>query len=725
MGTIKNKMSRALGSDALHTSAVTDARFVRGALWLLVLGPWFGITLLSYDAWRHAQRMSFAAEEVQTLTDIASEISGLVRSVELERGLVFSGIGSDPAGERDIQDGLARLEALVARSMPDEKGRVDEIRKLREVAVQICLSSEEQRFGCFSAHSNVVGQLISLAEAAQSGTMSQMAGVLYLRYVAVLLEREAMATVRGLGARLPGADTDVGNLVRYFDIAVIKLQDSRRLRKVLGGHDIPEFPAVDYSEEAQSLIEGGASQATSWFEKMTAGVDALYRVEQELLRELADEALGKSTAARKRFRNIAVLFVLFGVAGLMVGVATVTRVNRQYSTTRNLLSARSELLDELEQTQHELSGIISIADDAIVSVDDQHRIVRYNLGAEKIFGFGYDEVVGQDLSVLLPEDVRKGHPEHLRKFAKAPEVSRLMRSRNAVFGRRKDGKLFPARASISKLETSRGIIFTAILRDESEIVAAMDEIESYSQRLEEMNSGLRAAVKSRNQLLGMAAHDLRNPLTVIKASAAFLSSPAFGTRERDEADLLDRISGASEFMLKLIEDVLDISVIESGELRLERQPTVLNDIVLEVVDIMGPAAELKGISISVDLDDRLPKISIDGSKISQVLQNLISNAVKYSEPKTRVIVKTEKSDRGVMFSVKDEGLGIPEVELGNLFKPFGKLSPRPTGGERSTGLGLAIVHRIVSEHGAEVEVVSKAGQGSTFSIRFPVDSTKD
>ncbi len=224
----------------------------------------------------------------------------------------------------------------------------------------------------------------------------------------------------------------------------------------------------------------------------------------------------------------------------------------------------------------------------------------------------------------------------------------------------------------------------------------------------------------KNRVLGMAAHDLRSPLSVIIGYAEFLEADAFDSLHERHREFVTTIRETSEFMLRMVSDLLDVSAIEAGRLTLDRQPTDLVQLTRRNVTRNALLAGRKGIAVVMDESPTVLTMALDRGKIEQVLNNLVSNAVKFSHPPSTVRVSLSCSAGFVTLAVNDEGQGIPEADLTKLFKPFSKTSVRTTAGEQSTGLGLAIVRNIVEGHGGRITVASEPGRGSTFSVILPL-----
>lgn len=239
-----------------------------------------------------------------------------------------------------------------------------------------------------------------------------------------------------------------------------------------------------------------------------------------------------------------------------------------------------------------------------------------------------------------------------------------------------------------------------------------DELKVKNERLKQLD-------QHKNHMLGMAAHDIRNPLGIILGYAKFLQADAGPVLSVEQRAFLDAITQSSEFVLGLVEQLLDISTIESGKLVITRCPMDLVPLVTNHINLINVLAVRKNIRLTVDVPRDGVKLLADASKLEQVLSNLIGNAIKFSQPGTTITVRVSTSADCVEFSVQDEGPGIPREEINLLFRPFSTTSVRASNGERSTGLGLAIARRIVEGHRGEISVESEVGKGSIFRVVLP------
>lgn len=228
----------------------------------------------------------------------------------------------------------------------------------------------------------------------------------------------------------------------------------------------------------------------------------------------------------------------------------------------------------------------------------------------------------------------------------------------------------------------------------------------------------------KSRFLGIAAHDLRNPLTSIRGLSEILLSGAAGSLTQEQHEYLSIINTASDGMLALVNNLLDISVIESGKLEIQTREDSLQDVITERIRIYRNLAKEKNITLAHDLS-QVPDHPFDRSKIAQVVDNLLGNAIKFSHPDSRITVSLDVKGSMARVSVTDEGVGIPAQEQAHIFGEFQKASVRPTGGEKCTGLGLAIAKRIVEAHQGSLSVVSQIGAGSTFTFTLPLGSSDD
>jgi two-component system sensor histidine kinase/response regulator len=231
---------------------------------------------------------------------------------------------------------------------------------------------------------------------------------------------------------------------------------------------------------------------------------------------------------------------------------------------------------------------------------------------------------------------------------------------------------------------------------------------------------LSKANAAKDRFLGMCAHDLRNPLSSIRGLAELMVEDAIGPLSTEQKEIVQTIHGASQSMLQLVNELLDVATIEAGHLKLAKEPTSVVEIVERSVHLSNIEAAKKNTRIEMVKLSTDPMVDVDRNKIRQVVDNLISNAVKYSPRGSVITVLIHADATGAGFAVRDSGPGIPESERHKLFKDYGRLSSVPTGGEKSTGLGLAISRKIVEAHDGTIGVENIPGRGAEFVVRLPL-----
>jgi len=247
----------------------------------------------------------------------------------------------------------------------------------------------------------------------------------------------------------------------------------------------------------------------------------------------------------------------------------------------------------------------------------------------------------------------------------------------------------------------------------NELSKVNNQLANLQREVSKKNTELSKLNELKNHFLGMAAHDLRNPLGHIYSFSELIESEPDNLSEVQQK-FLKTIKSQSLFMLNLVEELLDVSAIESGEVVLNLSLVNIVDLLKANIDINKHLAKQKSINIIFNSPKTEINIKVDPKKIDQVINNLLTNSIKYSNSNSNINIDIKVIKNGVEVCVKDEGMGIAEDELGNIFKPFNITSNVGTAGEKSTGLGLFITKRIVESHKGEIWVKSELGKGSAF-----------
>lgn len=242
------------------------------------------------------------------------------------------------------------------------------------------------------------------------------------------------------------------------------------------------------------------------------------------------------------------------------------------------------------------------------------------------------------------------------------------------------------------------------------------------EEVKERNQKLKELSDYKDEILSIAAHDLRSPLSAIHMSATLLNGYADKMDENEKKEALDGMVTKAKHMISMLNEMLDISVIESGKLVLKKKLMDLSGILQGKFHEVTPYARSKNIELFYEVPDKLPDVNVDANKIGEVLDNLLTNAIKYTSSGGKVKLKAIREDHTIQVCVEDSGVGIKKSEQQKLFKKFSRTSARPTAGESSTGLGLAIAKKIVDLHEGKIWVESQKGIGSKFYFTVPLEN---
>jgi PAS domain S-box-containing protein len=355
------------------------------------------------------------------------------------------------------------------------------------------------------------------------------------------------------------------------------------------------------------------------------------------------------------------------------------------------------------------AGLLAIAADAVIALDHEQRIIFFNEGAERIFGWSASEVGGKFIEVLLPQRYRSAHRGHVAGFGAAHGRARLMGDRQQISGLRKSGEEFAAEAAIERIEVDGRNIYAAVLRDISARQRAED--------------ALRQAVQARDDMMGIVSHDLRNPANAVKMLARSILE---GDATLPVATVMERVAiirQAADQIDALIQDLLDITRLEAGRLIVQTAAEDVSSVVMQCVDGLRPLAEAGGITLSATPPTSPSMVFADHDRLCQLLSNLVGNAIKFTPAGGRVSVTVTTHDDDVEFEITDTGEGIPSDHLPHVFDRFYQAGNARRGSRHGAGLGLPISRGIVEAHGGRIWLASGPEGGTT--VRFTLQRAQE
>ncbi|MFP5230680.1 MAG: PAS domain S-box protein [Acidobacteriota bacterium] len=387
------------------------------------------------------------------------------------------------------------------------------------------------------------------------------------------------------------------------------------------------------------------------------------------------------------------------------------------------MSERQQRLaaEEATRLERRFRQLLEAAPDAIVEVAADGKIVLVNRIAEEMFGYVRDELLAQSVDILVPDAIRRQHYRHRDTYLEQPRT-RPMGTGLDLHARRRDGTLFPVEISLSPIQTESGMHVTAVIRDVTERKRADKEVrrlqQQYTVELEARNREAERANRLKSEFLASMSHELRTPLHTIIGFAELLQEEHDGALNERQQRFLGHIRRDSEHLLELINDVLDLSKIEAGQLTLKKEVYPLARSVGEALDAIRPGAAAKGIRVE-ELGERDAIVNADPLRVKEMLYNLLSNAVKFTPEGGRVWVETHEEAGFARVTVGDSGIGISPDEQENIFDKFYQVGNTTRGVREGTGLGLSITKELVQMHGGWIEVESKPGEGSRFAFTLP------
>ena len=384
------------------------------------------------------------------------------------------------------------------------------------------------------------------------------------------------------------------------------------------------------------------------------------------------------------------------------------------------LALITSMLIQQEETELRFRSVTRSIVDGIIATDEEGNIIFWNEGAQLIFGYTEEEILGQPVTILMPEQFRQAHNQGLEKV-RTTGVMNLSGQVVEMSGLRKEGKVFPLEVSLASWVVGGKRYFSSVIRDITERWHLNQEKARQELALQQAKESAESANKAKSDFLSNMSHEIRTPMNGVLGMAELLLDMPLSKEARGH---VTAIQNSGKSLLGIINDILDLSKVEAGKIELEEIDFHLPDLLESLADFFTLSAMDRKITFHKTCSQRLPSVVVgDPVRLQQVLTNLLSNAIKFTET-GRVslsVYPTVQEGRAlqIVFQVKDTGIGIKPEQFAKLFKSFEQCDNSITRKFGGTGLGLAITHRLVTLMRGHIEVESKHKQGSTFKVTLP------
>jgi PAS domain S-box-containing protein len=381
---------------------------------------------------------------------------------------------------------------------------------------------------------------------------------------------------------------------------------------------------------------------------------------------------------------------------------------------------RAEDVRALRLSEQRFHAIWEAAADAMALSNADGIVLAANPAYYQLYGYPPEQVLGHSFAMIFPADQRASAvAQYEALFQRRTDIPVYESSVRTADG---SERIVETRATFITLDDSRTVLLS-IIRDITARKRLEEERDQLLTREQAARFEAEAALRTRDQFLTVAAHELKNPLTALQGFAEVLQRRAgreHTLSERDQRSL-QVITAQAKRLHGLIDSLLDIRRIQAGGFSVERKPLELCSLARELVEEMQPSLEQHTIDLECEAEPLI--VAGDASRLAQVMQNLLQNALKYSLSGGQVTVRVYRQNDCAYLAISDQGIGVPEAAQAHLFQQFYRATNVEEQQIQGMGIGLYVVKEIVALHGGEITVVSREGEGSTFTVSLPLDKT--
>ena len=390
------------------------------------------------------------------------------------------------------------------------------------------------------------------------------------------------------------------------------------------------------------------------------------------------------------------------------------RSHRKLRTSSRLLAQSTEradsVVDDLREAEERVRSVVDHVLDGIITIDERGTVTTFNRAAERIFGYAAREVIGQNVKMLMPDPYQREHDSYIGNYLGTGKAKIIGIGRE-VLGQRKDGVTFPMELAISEFRLHERRYFSGIVRDITDRKRLESELR---QRLQD----LAEADRQKNDFLAMLGHELRNPLGPMSNALYLMKVARADTSTVQEAQAM--IERQLQSLVRLVDDLLDVSRIVQGKIDLRRERIRLADAVRRAVETSQPVIDANGHVLDLELPASPIYVMGDLIRLAQAIANLLNNAAKYSSAPGTIRVRLAREGVEAVLAVTDEGEGIAPELLPRVFDLFVQGEHTLARSQGGLGIGLTLVRRVIEMHNGTVAAASLGrGKGSEFTIRLP------